>query len=287
MQGGHRERECLGDGGQPVDGADEPRGEECAPLQVNGVDDILLAASVGRAEGEVDLVESARCEGEGCGGAEAQLLGRGREALHGAELSHGGRSLEKRLGVRRLLGLGVGLSVGVGLGLGVGVGLGGRVGLGRRVGLGVGFGVRVACPTSACRSTRSSECTTISHVSSSRCCHASAYTSTRKRATEGEGPQRYLILTSSGAVASRCSCTPATASGSEQRTQTGWSFERLSMGRGAGGGAWWLPQLEGIDGGTCCSAALACQRTPCSRMVVLRNSCSLWWKRKVWSSTKG
>ena len=103
MQGGHRERECLGDGGQPVDGADEPRGEECAPLQVDGVDDILLAAGVGGAEGEVDLVESARREGEGCGGAEAQLLGRGGEALHGAELAHGGRPLEKRLGVRRLL----------------------------------------------------------------------------------------------------------------------------------------------------------------------------------------
>mmetsp|Transcript_13527 Transcript_13527/g.33682 ORF Transcript_13527/g.33682 Transcript_13527/m.33682 type:complete len:227 (-) Transcript_13527:203-883(-) len=98
------------------------------------------------------------------------------------------------------------------------------------------------------------------------------------------------MLTSSGAVASRCSCTPATASGSEQRTHTGWSRARLSSGSGAGGGAWWLAwsaQLDGIAGGTCCSAALACQRTPCSRMVVLRNSCSLWWKRKVWSRTYG
>ena len=73
------------------------------------MDDVLLAPGVRRAEDEVDLVERARREGEGCGGVEAQLLGRGREALYGAELPLGGGALEQRLGVRRLLGVGVGV----------------------------------------------------------------------------------------------------------------------------------------------------------------------------------
>jgi len=70
------------------------------------MDDVLLAPRVRGAEGEVDLVDRARREGEGRGGAEAQLLGRGREALHGAELAPGGGPLEQRLRVRPLLGRG-------------------------------------------------------------------------------------------------------------------------------------------------------------------------------------